>query len=179
MKPHSMQIRVALRWTLTTEENPRGPDCVRVRAGFRYQVNSFRGAEVGDVGIHDSIVVVPRNRSADRGTCKALPFCHHFLDGIPCAAHTTHYVSEFRKILQQVIDGEPYNGSQRALARALGITHSHLSRVMSGEREFSPKVVGLVTRTLSAAQADKLIRAYLSEVAEEIADAARRGPEKK
>ena len=62
----------------------------------------------------------------------------------------------------------PYNGRLRALARAIEIDHSHLAKVLDGDREFSPKVVGQVARLLPTPQANALIKSYLQEVAAEI-----------
>jgi hypothetical protein len=89
---------------------------------------------------------------------------------------TTHYVSEFCQIVQEVIDTEPYNGSRRALARDIGIDHAHIARLLSGDRGFSPKVVGKLARLMPRRKADRLIRAYLQDVAAEIAESAHREP---
>lgn len=78
-------------------------------------------------------------------------------------------MSDFLKILEDVVAAEPYRGSQRALARAIEINHTHLSRVLAGERAFSPQVVGRIAGLLSERQAQDLIKAYLRQVAEEIA----------
>lgn len=77
-------------------------------------------------------------------------------------------MNEFTSLLSAVIASEPFNGSQRALARAIDINHTHLSRVLAGERDFSPKVVGRVASLLPKNQSTALIKAYLQEVAAEI-----------
>ena len=78
-------------------------------------------------------------------------------------------MSDFTRIIEDVIAAEPYLGSQRALARALEINHAHLSRVLAGARAFSPQVVGRIARLLPQTQAQALIKAYLQEIAIEIA----------
>lgn len=78
-------------------------------------------------------------------------------------------MSDFTKILEDVVAAEPYRGSQRALARAIDINHAHLSRVLAGDREFSPQVVGRIARLLPEQKAQALIKAYLQEIAVEIA----------
>ncbi len=85
-------------------------------------------------------------------------------------------MSDFARILTEIVAEAPYHGSQRALARAADISHSHLTRVISGERDFSPNVVGRIAKLLPPSQADRLIRAYLREVAAEIAESANRDP---
>lgn len=78
-------------------------------------------------------------------------------------------MSAFTKILDDVVAAEPYHGSQRALARVIGINHAHLCRVLAGERAFSPQVVGRIARLLGDKQAQTLIKTYLQEIAVEIA----------
>ena len=80
-----------------------------------------------------------------------------------------HYVKDFTAILNEVIDSAPFDGSQRALALAIEINHSHLNRVLSGERDFSPRVVGRVARLLPKKKAAELTAAYLRQIAAEIA----------
>jgi hypothetical protein len=46
--------------------------------------------------------------------------------------------------------------------------------VLSGGREFSPKIVGKVARLLSESEAQEFIKAYLQEIALEIAKKAGR-----
>lgn len=70
----------------------------------------------------------------------------------------------------------PFNGRLRALARAIEIDHSHLAKVLDGDREFSPKVVGRVARLLTDVEADALIRSYLREVAAEISKHHKKPP---
>ena len=74
------------------------------------------------------------------------------------------------------MEAPPYNGRLRALARAIGIDHSHLAKVLDGDRGFSPKVVGRVARLLPDVQADALIRSYLREVASEIGEHHKKPP---
>ncbi len=83
-------------------------------------------------------------------------------------------MNEFTSLLNDVISSAPFKGSQRALARAIDINHTHLNRVLAGERDFSPKVVGRIARLLPEKQARALIKAYLQEIAEEIAKNAGR-----
>jgi histone H3/H4 len=45
---------------------------------------------------------------------------------------------------------------------------------LAGERDFSPQVVGRIARLLSEKQAQGLIKAYLQEIAAEIAKKAGR-----
>lgn len=78
-------------------------------------------------------------------------------------------MSAFTKILEDVVAAEPYRGSQRALARAIDINHAHLSRVLAGDRAFSPHVVGRIAALLPETQAQDLIKTYLQEIAVEIA----------
>ena len=80
-----------------------------------------------------------------------------------------HLVKSYTDILKTVLKRPPYNGSQLTLAKAIGVTPAHLSRVLSGEREFSPKIIGKVARLLSDADAQALIKCYLRQIAEEIA----------
>lgn len=80
-----------------------------------------------------------------------------------------HVVKSYTKMLKAVLKRPPYNGSQLTLAGAIGVTPAHLSRVLSGEREFSPKIIGKVARLLSVEDAQELIKCYLREIAEEIA----------
>lgn len=99
------------------------------------------------------------------------PLMLTFKHQTPC----THCVSDFRTILLQVIDAKPFDGSRRALAREIGINHAHLSRVLLGEDDdgnryrFSPEIVGRVAKLLPEQQATALIKAYLREVAKDIA----------
>jgi plasmid maintenance system antidote protein VapI len=79
-------------------------------------------------------------------------------------------VSAFLRILEDITAAQPFNGSQRALARAIDINHAHLSRVLTGERDFSPQVVGRVAKLLPEKRANELIKAYLQEIANEIAE---------
>lgn len=85
-------------------------------------------------------------------------------------------MSGYTKNLQQVIDSPPFSGSLRALARAIDLDHSHLSRVLDGERELSPKAVARVVRLIPRQHGDALIKQYLRDIAQEIAQAARRRP---
>lgn len=82
---------------------------------------------------------------------------------------TIHSVNDFTEILKEVVSLPPYNGSMRALAKAIAVDHTHLSRVLSGDREFSPQVVGRIARLLPDAQAQELIKQYLRKTADEIA----------
>lgn len=76
---------------------------------------------------------------------------------------------KYTQLLELVLNGPPYNGSQLILARAIGVTPAHLSRVLAGDREFSPNVIGKVARLLPEADAQELIKCYLREIAGEIA----------
>lgn len=85
-------------------------------------------------------------------------------------------MSGYIENLQAVIDSPPFNGSTRALARAIGVDHSHLSRVLDGERELSPKIIGRVAKLLPRRRGDALIKEYLRNIASEIATVAQREP---
>lgn len=85
-------------------------------------------------------------------------------------------MNDFTEILKTVIDAKPFDGSIRALARKIRVNHSHLSRTLSGERSLSPKVIGRVARLLPEAEAEDLIKAYLRQIAAEIAQTHRRKP---
>jgi len=89
---------------------------------------------------------------------------------------TTHYVSEFRKKIEQIINSEPFNGSRRSLARESDIDHAHLTRMLAGERGVSPEVVGKIARLLPRKDADELAISYLRDVAAEIAESAHLKP---
>jgi hypothetical protein len=67
------------------------------------------------------------------------------------------------------MEAPPYNGRLRAFADAIDVDHSHLIKVLKGDRAFSPKVVGRAARLLPEAKAQVLIKSYLQEIASEIA----------
>ena len=77
-------------------------------------------------------------------------------------------MNDFTQILHEVVSAEPFNGSQRALARAIDVDHTHLSRVLAGERDLSPKIVGRVAKVVPKKRGNELIKAYLQQVAIEI-----------
>lgn len=66
------------------------------------------------------------------------------------------------------MEAPPYNGRIRAFADAIEVDHSHLIKVLNGDRSFSPKVVGRAARLLPDAKAQALIKSYLQEIAAEI-----------
>ena len=85
-------------------------------------------------------------------------------------------MKEFTHLLDSLIAGPPYNGSQHSFASATGVNETHLSRLLNGKREFSPRIVGLIARRLPEADAQELVKCYLREIAEEVADHERRRP---
>lgn len=85
-------------------------------------------------------------------------------------------MNDFAELLKRVVDRSPFDGSIRALARKIRVNHSHLSRTLTGDRSLSPNVVGRVARLLPETEAEDLIKAYLRQIAAEIAQAHRHKP---
>lgn len=80
-------------------------------------------------------------------------------------------MSHFQKALKMVLEREPFRGIQRALALHAGIDPAQLSRVVAGEREPTPELVGRLCGSLPADVSACLFKAFLEDIVAATAEA--------